>query len=248
MKINVASWNIWVHGLRDHTGMARVIGENEIDIIGLQEAGVYFDKNNGENIAEKIAGELGFNCVFYPAFDGRPKKSWIIGNAIISRYPITASESRQLNPPGVKYDGTALTEPRILAYSKIRLDKNKSLNFLTTHLQFSVRHETTDLRLAQVENILSTIKKLGSPVVLTGDFNTVPGSPEIKKLENFLTRLGGDEPTWSVYPWERYGWRVDGLKYRIDNIFISKDLECEKSGVIDSKISDHLAIKAAIDV
>lgn len=248
MNVNVASWNIWIHGSRDYKGMAEVVRENKIDIIGIQEVGVYFDKSLPENMAEKIAKELDFHFVSYPAFDKKPKRPWLIGNAILSKFPITKSEFYQLNPSNIEYDGTAQTEPRILISSKIQLNDNKIINFLTTHLQFSLGFKTTDIRIAQVERILSVIKKLGKPIVLTGDFNAIPESEEIRKIEKFLIRIDGNEPTWTVYPWSLYGWHVEGLKYRIDNIFISKDLAYKNFKIIKSKVSDHLPIKATIAV
>jgi len=248
MKINIASWNIWIYGPRDFKGIAKVVKENKIDIIGIQEAGIYFDKGNQENSAEKIAKELGFNYVFYPAADTRPKENYIIGNAVLSRFPITKSLSHHLNPPGVKYIGTYETEPRILVSSKIKLGKEKILNFLTAHLQVSLRFKTTNIRLAQVQNVLSIIKKLDGPVVLTGDFNATPQNKEIKKIEKILTRLGGNKPTWTVHPFSTDGWNVNKLEYRLDNIFISKKLAHSDFKIIKSKISDHLPIKATIDI
>lgn len=58
--------------------------------------------------------------------------------------------------------------------------------------------------------------------VLTGDFNSLPQNKEIENIEKMLTRVGGDKPTWTVHPWENFGWKVDGLKYQLDNIVISK--------------------------
>ncbi len=248
MDVNVASWNIWIYGSRDYKEIAKVVRENKIDIIGIQEVGVYFDKNPPENTAEKIAKELDFHFAFYQTFDRRPNRPWLIGNAILSKFPIIKPKFYQLNPSNIEYDGTAQTEPRILVSSKIQLNNNKMLNFLTTHLQFSLGFKTTDIRIAQVENILFVIKKLGNPIVLTGDFNTTPESEEIKKIEKLLKRIDGDEPTWTVYPWNLYGWRVEGLEYRIDNIFISKDLAYKNFEIIKSKISDHLPIKVTIAV
>jgi endonuclease/exonuclease/phosphatase family metal-dependent hydrolase len=248
MNVNVASWNIWIYGSRDYKEIAKVARENKIDIIGIQEAGVCFDKNPPENTAEKIAKELDFHFVYYPAFDRRPNRPWLIGNAILSKFPIIKSEFYQLNPSNIEYDGTAKTEPRILVSSKIKLNNNKMLNFLTTHLQFSLGFKTTDIRIAQVERILSVIKKLGNPIVLTGDFNAIPESEETRKIEKFLIRIDGNEPTWTVYPWNLYGWHVEGLEYRIDNIFISKDLIYKSFKIIKSKVSDHLPIKATITI
>jgi len=249
MKINIGSWNIWIYGPRDFKGMAEVIKENKIDILGIQEAGIYFDKGQ-ENMTEKIAKELNFNFVFYPAFDSSPNEAFIQCNAILSRFPIVESKSSHLNPSGIKYDGTYETEPRILISSKIQLSEDKIINFLSTHLQFSLNFKTTSIRLAQVENILSIVKKLDNPIALTGDFNTTPQSEGIRKIESFLARVDGNEPTWSVHPWkmEKYKWHVNGLEYRLDNIFVSKSLAYKNFNVIKSKISDHLPIKATIEI
>lgn len=247
MKVNVGSWNIWVYGPRDFRGIAKVIRENNIDIIGIQEAAIYHDKKTSENIAEEIASELNYNFVFYPVAKENATHPWTLGNCIFSKYPIIESKSYSLNPSNIKYDGTYMTEPRILIHSKIQI-KNKILNFLTTHLQFSLRFKTTDLRSAQVDNILKVIKKLHKPIVLAGDFNSTPKNLEIKKIESILERIGGEEPTWTVYPFEKYGWRVNNLQHRLDNIFLSKDLKYKNFKIIKSKISDHLPIKASVQV
>jgi len=246
MKINVGSWNIWIFGSRDFKGIAELVRKNKIDILGIQEAGIYFDKGQ-ENMAKKIAEELNYNFVFYPAKDARPNNPWIVCNAILSKFPIIESNFHLLNPANFKYNGTYQTEPRNLVYSKITLNESKALNFLTTHLNPSIKFETTDLRLTEVEKVLSAIKKLENPIVLTGDFNSIPKNKEIKRIEEFLTRVGGDEPTWTVHPFEMEGWRVDKLEYRLDNIFVSKDLNYENFKIIKSKISDHLPIKVTID-
>ena len=247
MKINIGSWNIWVFGSRDFKGIAKLVKENKIDILGIQEAGVYFDKGQ-ENMTEKIAKELDFNYIFYPASDIIHNDSYRVGNAIFSKFPIIESKFYPLNPSKLKYNGTYETEPRILVHSKINLGNNKLLNFLTTHLQFSLEFKTTTIRIAQVENILSIIKKLGNPIVLAGDFNTTSKSEEIRKIENLLTRIDGDEPTWTIYPFEKDGWRVEELKYRLDNIFVSKGLIYKNFKIIESKISDHLPIMVSIDI
>lgn len=243
--INVASWNIWIHGSRDYKEMAGLIRENSIDIIGIQETGIYYDQKPPLNIAEKIAEKLNFNFVFYPSLDVRsdPKRRYIIGNAILSRFPILESTFYPLGPE-IEYDGTSRTEPRILVYAKIKLGR-KALHFFTTHLQFSVKCKTTKIRLDQAEKIFSLSKKV-QPAILAGDFNIPPQNEEIKKIEKVLTRVPGEEPTWSVFPWEKFGWKIDGLEYRTDHLFISKDLGYKNPQVIKSRLSDHLPIKVSV--
>lgn len=243
MKISIASWNIWIHGPRDYKKMASLIAENKIDIIGIQEAGIFYDKIHPLNITEEIARKLNFNFVFYPSLDARPTRPYVIGNAILSKFPILESAFYPLGPD-IEYDGTSRTEPRILVYAKIKADNNL-LHFFTTHLQFSVELQTTKIRLKQVEKILSLTKNI-QPVILTGDFNVPAKREEIKKIEDVLVRIDGDESTWTVYPLEKYGWKVDGLKYRIDHLFVSKDLSYKNPQVIKSRLSDHLPIKTIV--
>lgn len=247
MKINVASWNIWVYGSRDFKGIASLIRENNIDIIGIQEAAIYHDKDIPVNSAEEIAKELNYNFVFFPSVDARPRKPWILCNAILSRFPIVESSSYPLNLGNTTYDGNPHKEQRTVIYAKIQID-SKVLSFFTTHLQFSVEINTTEVRLKQVQNLLSILDKYQTPIILTGDFNSTPDKEEIKIIENKLKRLGNSEPTWTVKPGDFHGWKVDKLDYRIDNIFVSKDVKTSKFQVFKSYLSDHLPIKTIIKV
>lgn len=248
MNINVGSWNILVYGSRDFKGIASLIRENNIDIIGIQEAAVYHDKEMPVNSAEEIAKELNYNFVFFPSVDARPRKPWILGNAILSRFPIIESSSYPLNLENKKYDGTSQKEQRTVISSKIQID-NKTLSFFTTHLQFSVGLNTTEVRLKQVKNLLTFLARhSGNPAVLTGDFNATPENEEIKIIEKKLQRLGSNEPTWTVKSGDFHGWKVDTLSYRIDNIFVSKDIHTKNCEVLKSDLSDHLPIKATLNI
>lgn len=248
MQINVASWNIWVFGGHDYKGIAKFIKKNNVEIIGLQEATINYDKPKNQNITEEIARELNYNYFFDPITDARPKHNFIFGNAVISKFPIAAVKSYNLNPSSIKSDGTFMTERRKIIHSKIDLGKNKSLNFLTAHLQYSKKFKTNYIKKAEVDTIISVVSGLKKPIVLTGDFNLTPESREIKRMGNVLKRIGGNKPTWTMYPFEAYGWHEDRLKYRLDNIFISKGMSYKDFKVGKSKISDHLPIIAKVDL
>lgn len=248
MKINVASWNIWIAGKRDAKGIADLVRENKIDILGAQEVGIFHDITPSLDFGKEIAKELGFNYTYFVATDVRETRKYKIGNAIFSRFPIISSEAVQLNPPDIVYDETGVTEPRILVVAKIDLGDGKIINFLTTHLQYLPKFETHNLRLNQIAIILEEVKKLKQNLVLVGDFNTIPGSEEIKKLEESLVRLGSNEPTWTVHPFDHHDWQVNELLYAIDHIFASKDLKAGEFKIIDSKLSDHLPVMATIEV
>lgn len=245
MVITVASWNIWVFGDRDTEAMAEIIQENDIDIIGIQEAAIYFDEDEPRHIAEEIAEELGYHYTFYPAIDFRPEKPYKMGNAVISRYPIESSDCYELNPEELEYDGSYQTEPRIAVEAEVNIEGER-VSFLSTHLQYSYKFKTTETRKQQVQNLLSAVKTIKNPVVLTGDFNATLDNEEIQMLEDQMERIGDDEPTWTVQPFEHEGWKVNELKYRLDNIFTTEGITCKNAGTIKTEVSDHLPIKAEV--
>ncbi len=56
------------------------------------------------------------------------------------------------------------------------------------------------------------------------------------------------EPTWTVYPFDYKGFKETELKYRLDHIFVSKDLNVHDFKVIQSKGSDHLPVLATVNI
>lgn len=227
--------------------MAEVIQKNDTDIIGIQEAAIYYDENSPKNITEELAEELGYHHVFYPAIDFRPEKPYTMGNAIISRYPIKDSKSHELNPEDITYDGTYETEPRILVEAGIDVN-GQTLRFLTTHLQYSYKFQTTNIRKKQVQKVLSVIEEIQEPAVLAGDFNAPLENEEIEMIEKEMNRIDSQEPTWTTKPFEHEGWKVDEPEYRLDNIFVSKDLKILEAETIQTELSDHLPVKATVSI
>ena len=232
-----------MHGKQDFKGISDLIRRNKIDIIGLQEAGVYPDERNVD-MAKHIAKELGFHYAFYKTDDLSPDYNCIQGNAVISRFPMISKHYR-LSKKSKKSKQTAR---RVLVCSAIKLGEGKKLNFLTTHLMYSRAFKTKRRRIAQVNKLIKIAKHLRGPTVLTGDFNSVPENIEMRKIGRLLNRVGGKRPTFAVHPFRDKAWVVKDLKYRLDNIFISNDLHLKEFRIIKSGISDHLPIKAVIEV
>lgn len=65
-------------------------------------------------------------------------------------------------------------------------------------------------------------------------------------MEEELKSLDDDSSTWTVIPFDYNGWQVEGLEYRVDEIYYSEQFEEMESFTIDSKISDHLPVKARL--
>ncbi|UCC92786.1 MAG: endonuclease/exonuclease/phosphatase family protein, partial [Thermoplasmata archaeon] len=108
------------------------------------------------------------------------------------------------------------------------------VTFILAHLSLmgrSRRHQVADLaRFAQ---------DVEGPLVIMGDLNALPDSPELQVLvtEAGLTRV----PTGGTYP----SWRPTKA---LDHIFVSQDVKVVSSSVPDVKLSDHLPVMMDLDV
>ena len=82
-----------------------------------------------------------------------------------------------------------------------------------------------------------------------GDFNALPESNAIKKINTVLENTDAELlPTWSAYPKGCETCLPQGIQYKLDNIFVSKDIKTQSYRVENSQASDHLPISAVIEL
>ncbi len=159
------------------------------DVVGLQEV-LFFD---GQSQAHAIGAEAGLPHV---AFGEAHELGGgvLFGNAVLSRHPITHSESFPL--PSAETD-----ERRCLLLARVATPWG-SLPFFSTHLAWRLHHGY--VREAQVVSIAQHIEReappSGLPPVLVGDFNADPDATEIRFLKGQHS-LGGR----STYFADSYG-------------------------------------------
>lgn len=102
--------------------------------------------------------------------------------------------------------------------------------FFNTHLPL-----TEELRKQSVEAIEAEAQKYSKPIVLVGDFNAEPKSPEILALKERWTQISPDKPTFPS----------TGPTAEIDYIFVRnvKDAVVHETYVVDDpKTSDHCPV------
>lgn len=178
--VRVLSWNLWWR-FGDWSGrydaIRSVLTEARPDVCGLQEV---WDGPEG-NLAALLAGELGMQWVWSRV----PSDRWGrrigdtgigFGNAVLSRWPIAASDS-ELLPPGSGPDG-AWTALHALVDAP-----SGPLPFFTT--QLCSAPDRSALRCAQVRALAGFIDARsgsGHPPVVTGDLNAEPDSDEVRML------------------------------------------------------------------
>ena len=137
-------------------------------------------RRTGAAVADQaaiIAQRLGWNVLFRPALRNGNED---FGNAIISRYPLRLIRVVELPGKGTWY----CREPRVALWSEVESEFGP-IQIINTHLGLG-RAE----RLAQAQ-WLANAQFLGSaslatPLVMLGDFNSVPGSRPYQYLTNSL--------------------------------------------------------------
>ena len=186
---------------------------------------VFFEKKLGmKSFVEKIKYPFkGWLKLFHyvPLF----KKQ---ANAIISKYKIS----------NVKYHLFHEGTKRVVIQATVKCPKPVTL--LLAHLALG-----TKARTKQIEELVSIVNSIKTPVILMGDFNTFNGETEVQKLltESHLkdkiglsqNSIGLTQPTW--HP-----------SRRLDYVLVSKQIKVKKYEVLNYPFSDHMPLFVEFDV
>ena len=212
-----------------HLGMeaiARVIEEEQPDVVGLQEVSRGWVSNGSLDMLTWLSQRLEMPYVFGPATG----ELW--GNAILSRYPILEWGSVKLPPPDLLFQR---------AYLWVRLDLGDGweLRVVDTHLHHI--REDMDIRTQQTQTLLDFWAN-GDGGAIMGDFNVRRSDSQADMMRQAgmadVIELAGIQPGYTV--------PSDGPQYRIDYIWLSPDLTAADVTISASTASDHMAVTATI--
>jgi endonuclease/exonuclease/phosphatase family metal-dependent hydrolase len=190
--VRVVTWNLWWRfgpWAERQKAVLAVLRELRPDVLGLQEV---WSTDDGAGLAEWLAGELGLHCAFAASeAPGRWQRrigddTVGIGNAVLSRWPVTERAALRLPAPAELDDG------RLAFYA--RLDApGHPVPFFTVHLNSGTRARAVrrEQAAALVEFVAAHRHGTAFPPVVTGDFNAPPESPEVR-----LLRAGGLHDAW----------------------------------------------------
>jgi endonuclease/exonuclease/phosphatase family metal-dependent hydrolase len=172
------------------------------DVIALQE--VLEDAAVGlPNQARTIAGALGGYEMHFFSTDpeGAPRR---YGNAILSRLPVLAHDSKKLEP--LEDYRTAL---------RIRVEHGGgAIDIVDTHLAW--QQDAQAVRARQIGDLLGWLPHDGTPLIVMGDFNAVQEDAGLNVLtgERFFSALPRGAVTTTLNPAKGHPNRV------IDHIFV----------------------------
>jgi endonuclease/exonuclease/phosphatase family metal-dependent hydrolase len=177
--------------------------------------------------AAEIADGLGYEIAYAPAADYG--NGLLMGNAILSRFPIFESRVSRLPDAGSG-------EPRSLLFALLGTEHGR-LPVFVTHLNWRFDHGY--VRLSQVLYVAARVDELSPasagflPPVLMGDFNAAPEADEIRFLTGLSVQAGksvhfadawvygGDGTAGATYvPANDYARKNREPPRRIDYIFV----------------------------
>jgi len=212
-------------GYIDLPAIARVIKESGADLVALQEVDVNTDRSGkGIHQARELAKLTGMYSFFVKTID---HGGGDYGIAILSKFPILDSASYKL--PMKEGAGG---EPRGVAAITVKLPGGKKILFASTHLDLKPANKL--LHSAELNRIF---KNQRHPVILAGDFNSLPDSEVIKELDSQFTRTCT----------ESCGFTIPEVKPNrtIDYIMFSKTAKIDVLShqvIAEPYASDHLPV------
>jgi endonuclease/exonuclease/phosphatase family metal-dependent hydrolase len=228
--VRLVTWNLH-YGVNndaavDPASIARVLRAQHPDVILLQEVDRGWPIGGGTDLAEWLSRALAMPYVWSPAADGQ------FGNVIMSSLPMSDVETGQL-PYG------AGPQRRSYAAAMVELPSGRHLSVMTAHLQDHTDNHRT--RLDQIQVMLRHWHH-ASPAVIAGDFNAMPGWPEITAFFNAglvsaqdSTGHAGMLSSPTVAP-----------KYRPDWIFGTSDVSFTGFSMPATGASDHFPLVTSV--
>ena len=220
-KIKVMSFNLRYDNERDGLNsfsnrfdrVLEVICKESPDIIGFQEV--------LPSMRDKLRASLTDYCM---VSCGRGKnldgESMLIGFKA-DRVEMISCESYwlSLTPtiPGSRYGGDQSGCPRMYTSRLLKhRDIEKQFRFINTHLD----HEGENARYLGSVQLVQAISQYNEKFVLTGDFNALPDTKEIKLITSALAYRGAIDCSKELEPtFHEFGVRTGDKRIKIDYIF-----------------------------
>ena len=180
--MRILSWNLWWRygpWEQRREAIAATLAEVQPDVCGLQEVW----GGPGANLAAELAGRLGMHWRWGAAAKARDAggEELSMGNAVLSRWPITAQAQASLTADGLT------GESRVAVHARIEAPGG-ALPFVTTHLTYGPG--LSRVRTEQVRKLAEFVAEHAAdcayPPVVTGDLNAEPASDEMRLLGGLL--------------------------------------------------------------
>lgn len=230
--LKVLCYNLRFGELASLEELAEYIKSENPDVVALQEVDVRTNRDrtphqNGKDFITELGYLTGMLTAYGRTID---YSEGYYGIGILSKYPFEQTRKIMLPIP----EGSR--EQRALLLADVELPGGKRFTFGSTHLD----HSSSDVRKVQVEALNDALADNPLPLIVAGDFNARPDSPEMKNgMKNFEQACS---PGFTI--------PVDKPKSKIDYIFYapSNRWKVKSSETPHITLSDHLPVTAEIEL
>ncbi|MFG2108179.1 endonuclease/exonuclease/phosphatase family protein [Micromonospora chersina] len=226
--VRVVAYNIrmgfGLDGRLDLDAVARAVDGSRPDVVLLSEVDRGWLLNGGHDTLALLAGRLRMPYVFAPAADP------VWGDAVLSRFPVRAGETRPLAAHGAPTGAQALG---------VTLDLGgRDLAVVATHLQPPPGQGPV----AQAREVaaFATRYAAGRPLVLGGDLNTEPADPAFAEF----TQAGLVDALAAARPLRTSP--ADDPRTEIDHVLVSPGLTASGVTAPRTTASDHLPVAVTL--
>ncbi len=241
--IRVATYNVHgclgTDGQRSEGRIAEVIAGLEVDIVGLQELDLSRKRSGGVDQAGIIAKRLGWHGHFHAALRRGDEH---YGHAILSRHPLTLR--RAICLPGIA--PFFCREERAAVGTDVATDAGV-IQVINTHLGLGRRERRLQAELLASADWLDDDSG-GAPLILLGDFNSLPGS----RPHRTLSRRLRDVREMVRSPHSLRTFPTSFPVFAVDHIFVNATLRPLKVAVhrtaLSRVASDHFPLVAELAV
>jgi len=230
--LKVLCYNLRFGELASLEELAEFIKSENPDVVALQEVDVKTNREraphqNGKDFITELGFRTGMLTAYARTID---YFGGYYGIGILSKYPFEKTRKVVLPiPEGSK-------EQRALLLADVELPDNRRFIFVSTHLD----HSSSEVRTVQVKALNKALKKIKLPVIVAGDFNGRPDSPEIKD----------GMKKWSQACSPEFTIPSQNPKSKIDYIFYKPTSNWKVNNSYTPKVtlSDHLPVVAEMEL
>lgn len=261
--LSVMSWNIRYDNPRDGANawkhrrdwVAQIIKREDADVVGLQEV----LRRQFDDLKKRLPAMVAYGV---GRDDGKTRGEFAPILFRRKRFQLLEKStfwlSRTPDKPGSRDWDAAIT--RIASWVKLK-DRLTGKTFFVINTHFDHRGRT-----ARAKSASLIVKKLREkfgryPVLLTGDFNTTPGSKPYQTLVGTGTpkgrrlydahKLSASKPQGPNSTWN--GFRAVVPKRRIDFVFVTEDVKVLRHRILTDQRkgrfpSDHLPVVTRVEI
>jgi endonuclease/exonuclease/phosphatase family metal-dependent hydrolase len=204
------------------------------DVIALQEVERGVRRSKKVDQAQTLAEALGMHAEYAPSFAFQSGEH---GVAILSRFRVSDVQTIRLPQGSGKWPRVALTA---------RIEAPRPFRFVCVHLARPWGWPGSNLRarLDQIRFLVDQLKDEPLPIVIAGDFNSLPFSVEAATmLRHYATTWDPWRDGWATsFSLSSIGWPVGSIK--IDHVYIDEHWKTRGTWVAPQGASDHRAVLA----